>query len=233
MKATRFPRWFASLGCSLLAVAVVTAGPAASLPEASAQYGYGSYGYRPLTLYESRARGQADLVRAHGQYNLNTSEAAINWTEARSRELDNKLQNTQTYFAMRNINREQRFGTEEERAAQRNANNAKRLFRYGQEGRPLRPSSDQLDPVTGQISWPLVLNAPQYEPYTRRLDEMFAARAQMQDHLNYDQISKVVETTDGLLAELLANIRDMPADAYLDAKKFVESLAYEARNQTG
>jgi len=220
----------------LLATLTLATAAVAMPQPAAAQYSagnFGAYGYRPLTLYESRARGQAELVRARGQRNLLDSEAAINVEQARSMNLDNRLQSTQTYFAMRNINTEQRFGTPEEREAQRQRNNAKRLFRYGQEGRPLRPTDDQLDPVTGQISWPLVLNAPQYEPFTQRLDSMFAARAQMQDHLNYEQIQKLTETTDALLAELKNNIRDMPSNTYLDAKNFIEALAYEAKHQTG
>src|SRR5690242_11792328 len=90
-------------GCCLLTIVLV----AAALPSAaSAQVIYNN----ASTAAEGLGRGIGDVVRSQGEYNLNTSQAAINLTQARSQEIDNRMQATQTYFAMRNLNTQQRYG---------------------------------------------------------------------------------------------------------------------------
>ena len=47
----------------------------------------------------------ASAISAKGSYNLSTSEAAINLTMAKKQEIQNRLDATNTYFAMRSVNR--------------------------------------------------------------------------------------------------------------------------------
>ena len=58
------------------------------------------------TVGESHARGMSDIVRSAGEANLNNSAAAQNWAQARSMEMENRLQYTSSYFENRRMNRE-------------------------------------------------------------------------------------------------------------------------------
>ncbi len=77
--------------------------------------GYGGYpcgDNRATTAGQSFAYGIGDVIRSKGAYNLLTSQAAINATEAERNEIQNRELWTNTYFQMR---REQRAAVAEER----------------------------------------------------------------------------------------------------------------------
>jgi len=62
------------------------------------------------TVMESHARGYADLLRAQAQYNLITSQAMLQAAQARRLQLDNRVKQTETFFQLREMNRNARFG---------------------------------------------------------------------------------------------------------------------------
>ncbi len=70
-------------------------------------YGYG-YGGGAQTAQGAALQGMSQVISAAGQYNLATSAAAVNMTEAESNQLRNNVQGTQTFWAMRDIGREER-----------------------------------------------------------------------------------------------------------------------------
>ena len=90
---------------------------------------------RASTVGESHARGVSDIIRARSHAAINYSEAAIGATEARSRQLDNRLKSTQTFFEMRRINREERFGTPDEKYELKQRNE-QRFARRARKGNP-------------------------------------------------------------------------------------------------
>ena len=53
-------------------------------------------------------QGMSQVISAAGQYNLATSAAAINMTEAESKQLSNNLQGVQTFWPMRDLGRAER-----------------------------------------------------------------------------------------------------------------------------
>jgi hypothetical protein len=202
----------------MLVVALVGAGAAL------AQY-YPGYVYKPSTAGESYARGFADVVRSAGQANLDNSEAAINYSEARKREIENQRLWTDTYFQMRKMNREYR---EAERGPRPTMEDA---VRYAQAGKPKRLSPSELDAVTGGVSWPILLRDDRYSQGRAELERLFAQRAASgtigaQDYL------KIRETTDAMLEQLKGQVRDVPPSDYVAARRFLESLAYESRLPT-
>ncbi|MDH3716780.1 MAG: hypothetical protein OES79_01540 [Planctomycetota bacterium] len=165
---------------------VVTAATASAQRRVRVEYG----GSRAATVGESHARGLSEVVRARGQRELDSAQARIGRAEARSRELDNRLKATQTYFEMRNINREQRFGTEEERYEQRRRNNERR-FAAARRADPDELTSDQLDPVTGKITWPFSLMPVRFREYRERLDELFAQRATYGGRISFETYTEI------------------------------------------
>jgi hypothetical protein len=194
-----------------------------------AAYPYGGYGYgygapSASTVGQSYAMGMADLVQAAGQANLSNSEAAKNYEQAASMNLDNQLKNTNTYFEMRKMNTQYRKA-EDSRFKGLSTEDS---WRVAQEGMPKRLRSTELDPVTGKIYWPLMFQDPKYQTYRDQLNQLFVERESAHGGIGYDNYMQIQQVTQGLLAELKKNIDKYGSGDYLRMKNFIESLAYES-----
>ncbi len=189
---------------------------------AVAQY-YGGYvDNKASTAGESHARGYADVVRSQGMANLANSEAAINMTEAAKRDMENRDQWTDTYFQMRQKNRDYR-------AAERGPRPSREDFvRIAAAGRPDKLSPSQLDSVTGEINWPRVLTQPQFADSRAELEALFANRAAY-GQSTLDDYSKIDATIKAMSEELKKIVRDVPPSDYTASKRFLDSLAFENR----
>jgi len=205
-------------------ISVLLSGPAAFARNGFYVQPY--YNNRASTVGESWARGMSDVMRAQGAANLLNSQAAINVEEARSRYLDNRLKYTETFFENRRMNREFRAAERGPRITQEQAE------RIARERAPRRATTDDVDPITGQLAWPRVLTQERYASYTERLDELFAERAKMEGYIGMDMFREIGTTTDELLASLRENIRDYRSMDFMEARRFVERLAQEARFPT-
>lgn len=185
-------------------------------------YPYPYYDNRASTAAESYARGMADVVRSAGEANLRNSEAAKNYEDARSKYFDNRLKWTKTYFEMRKLNKMYR---DEERKPPPKQED---IARWAAQGAPDRLSPSELDPLTGQLDWPILLRGDTFKNERDQLEAIFANRASRgyTDPAEYRQITEV---TDKMLATLKKNIKDYPPNAYIESKRFLESLSHEAR----
>src|SRR5262245_63896784 len=72
--------------------------------------GYGFYGGTPggATVEGSMMQGMASVISAKGNYNLATSAAAVNMTQAMKQDIVNRQDATNAYFAMQETNRASR-----------------------------------------------------------------------------------------------------------------------------
>jgi len=190
--------------------------------------GFGGFwdGYRPSTAGESYARGLADVIRSQGSYNLDTSEANINQEEARKKYLENRERAQQIYFDMRRRN-------DAYRAEKRGPTvTSEQLFRINAQRAPNRLTNDQLDPVSGELNWPLILTAKIYAPYREVIDAGFEERALKGSHGSYEEHRTIVNAVDELYEALKSNIREYDPPAYIDANRFMEALAYDVKFPT-
>ena len=178
------------------------------------------------TAASSYAAGYADVVRAAGDYELNNSVAAGHYAEARSKEIDNDVKSTQAYFQMRQINR---AGTQ---ALEGRPLTQEESYRIAKARAPKRTLSNQLDPVTGKINWPIILRAAPYQSDLEQLDKMFAQRS-VEGTLNGDQYAEVQKLHDDLVAILTANAKNYKDFNLIAAKNILDSLAFEARFPAG
>lgn len=179
------------------------------------------------TAQEGADRGLAAVVRAQGYANLQNSEAAKNWEEAKTLEMQNKLRWTETYFEMRQVNRDKRADEAGPRVSQDQAIKLARM------AAPPRLPSTQLDPVTGHIEYPLILTADLYKSYRERLDSLFAQRAASGGSIRYDDF-KAIETTISQFVETLKeHVSEYAAGDYGRAQNFLMSLMNEARQPGG
>ena len=94
---------------------------------------------------------------------------------------------------------------------------------------PKRLAATQLDPVTGRIYWPMLLQDPRYASYRQELDRLFVLRETSHGGIGYDTYMEIQKSIDALSAALQKNITEYPADQYIRAKNFVDSLGYEAK----
>ncbi len=166
------------------------------------------------------------MVRSAGQYNLSTSEAAINMSQAQSNYIRNREQWTNAYYEMRASKRAYR-------AAERGPRpTSEDITRLAQAGRPKRLSSSQLDFVSGAIHWPAVLQTDRYTKHREELEKLLAQRASA-GTTTWDVRTGIDKATKSLLEELKGQIRELPPSDYMVAKRFVESLTYETKVAAG
>lgn len=186
---------------------------------------YSGYGMAD-TPFGSASRGLGELVRAQAAFNLLSSQAAVNMTEAQRRLIENTDAAVNTYFELRRLN-------EAYRAAERPSRPTyEDVIRYAAVGRPERLSPSALDTVTGQITWPMILRSDHFKEHREILGQLFASRAatgtiSSEGYLTIDQV------TGAMMAELQRHVDELPPQDYLAARKFIESLAFEAKIPTG
>jgi hypothetical protein len=190
------------------------------------RYPWGGYDHAS-TFSEGYGRGLGAVIRAQGEYNLNTSTAAINVSIARQQEIENRKRWTQSYFEIRDLNR-QAFEAETKRLR----GTPEDWLRVAQAGKPKRLSPSELDIVTGEIHWPILLTAQGYSAQRVALEKAFADRA-YHGVMQAETFLKVLQMAEDLLSDLKNQVRNLPTDQYLAAKRFLESLAYEASQPAG
>jgi hypothetical protein len=184
-------------------------------------YGCGGRQWHAATAAESYLRGQADVIRAQGQYNLLSSQAMINVTRAYRQHLDNQVKKTQTYFAMQRIN-------QEVKAAKR----AERRSRYLEASRSaaskmVRNAPLVLDSATGRIRWPAALRSDEYAAHRNVVDGLHA-RVNAGQALEGDARATLGQTVDRMLETLRRHVREIPGTDYAAAKRFLRELSYES-----
>ncbi len=180
------------------------------------------WGYQASTPAEGYGLGMGAVISAQGDYNLKSSQAAVNATEATRRDIQNRQMWTDAYYQMRRANNAFRA---EERGRQPTMED---IVRYAQMGVPKRLSPKQFDYVTGKITWPKLFDQDLFNLSRSTLDRLFAKRAEV-GGISFDEEMQIRRSANAMMNELKSLVRDVPADYYINAKHFLESLAYEVR----
>ena len=173
------------------------------------------------TVAGSSLNGMASVISAKGDYNLSTSAAAVNMTQAQKNNIQNRQDWTNTYFDMRQTNRAAR-------AAERGPRpTMEQITRMTKESLPKPLSPRDVDPVSGQIRWPSALQEDLFAPQRKELEELFAARARY-GGLGYSDQMKASKTIDVMFDELKSQVREIPPTDYVACRNFLRSMAYVA-----
>jgi hypothetical protein len=230
MKTTRIVS--GTLGVTALTASLVygqatTAPPPALNPIYGYGFGDGYGGYHSSTAAEGFFRGLAAGIRGLGEFNYNTSLALINIEEARSRYIDNRAKWTETYFAMRKTNQAYREAERGYRPTQEVLN------RISQEASPDRLKPSQLDPSLRTIFWPALLSRSEFDSLRAQLDQLFAVQRPNNSGLGTENYGEIVALTAEMRVVLDAMINQLHPDEYMATRRFIESLAYEARFPAG
>lgn len=212
---------------ALLVVALVGGliSPAAGLAQWGG-FGFNRGGYAS-TAGQAAAYGMSEMMRAQGYQNLENSEAAKNWQEAKTLEMQNRMRWTETYFEMRKTNRDARAAEAGPPITHEQA------IRMAKMGLPPRLNSTQLDPVTGHIAYPLVLQDSVFAPYRSELDKLFADRAASGGSIQFEQVRQIQQTVSKFIEVLKENVDNYAAGDYGRARTFLDSIANESRHPAG
>ncbi|MBN2577769.1 MAG: hypothetical protein JXB10_02170 [Pirellulales bacterium] len=191
-------------------------------PPPSSYSGWGWYGGGGGTVAGSYLYGLGDVVRAQGEYNLNTSAAAVNLSQAAKQQIKNWKNYVEAYYYTRRVRQDQ-LAAESAKIRQYN----QEWLRSHAAMKPQRLEPTELDPVTGKLQWPVALRAPAYQQQCDDLQELFYERAKY-GALSYESYQKAAEITQNMIADLKDNIRQYTPNNYLAAKGFLEKLTCEA-----
>jgi hypothetical protein len=168
-----------------------------------------------------QTHAMAHLIRNQGRAIRSVSQASINNEEARSKFIDNQRKWTATYFANKDLIESRKA---RELAKQRASRDAYLSTRPS--GAPPRLSLSQLDTATGEISWPEGLQLSEFKDSRTKLESLFSTRARSSSTKTL--AADVQSAVDGMRTALKAQIKSMAPNEYLAARKFLDSLAYEA-----
>ena len=186
---------------------------------ACAQYA-GSYNFQSFAR-ATPSQGMADIIGASGSRNLDNSQAAINMTEARSRQLDNHLKTTDTYFQNRLNNKKWR---EELNGPRKVTHNAFRKLPP-----PLSPS--EVDPVTGQINWPPLVAQLPFQKDVKTVDDIFTSWALNQRQFNSADASTLRKTVTRMM-RLVTNWAKQDTESnYDEIHELLRALGHAPANQ--
>lgn len=210
----------------MVAFAAAANAPRPAVAQWGGGFGFNRGGYAS-TAGQGAAYGMSEMMRAQGYQNLQNSEAARNWEEAKTQEIQNRLRWTETYFEMRKVNREARAAEQGPPVTQEQA------IRMAKMAAPPRLGSTQLDPVTGHIAYPPVLMDDLYTEYRKRLDQLFAERATSGGSIQYSALRDIQNTVSKFIDSLKQNVKNYPAGDYGRARTFLDSLAREASMPAG
>jgi len=181
---------------------------------AGIQYGAG---YGATTAAESYQRGMADVIRAQGEAAESAARAARDRELARSQHIENQTKWLEEY------NRRKRIGLAErdrEQKERREASNRARHARNARRAEP--PPTTQLDPDTGEIIWPELLQSDEYKPEREQVEELF--RASKESGSSSPADSEVSQVIDVIRRTLKSHIHDVPAHKFIEADRFLKTL---------
>ena len=173
------------------------------------------------TVAGSAMNGMANVISAKGDYNLSTSAAAVNMTQAQKNEIQNRQQWTNTFFEMRATNRQAR-------AAERGPRlTMEQLVTISRQGVPKVLNASQFDSVSGKLVWPSALQQDSFADQRSEVEAIFATWSRY-GGLDYADQTKIRQTVDAMFDELKSQIQTIPPQDYVACRRFLQSLNYTA-----
>jgi hypothetical protein len=187
---------------------------------------YVPYYWPYVTPAESLARARATLMHALAHSTLLCSVARNNFAEARRREIENEQKWVETCFRKQEIN-------EESRRAECDRRNARRArLQQAILNKPERTEAGLLGIPAGKVRWPSVLQTEELTACRRAVEGFLLRQAAVGRGLPREP-EKVAEAAEVLLTELRNGVRKTSGNDYVAAKRFLERVASELRNQAG
>ena len=182
-------------------------------------FGMGGWGM-PGTAASSAEFGMASMIAASGYANLQNSQAAQNYEAARSQDFNNRIQWTNAYYQMRQAHRAY--------VADHTRLSMDEITKIAHDAAPKRLDAEQLDPTSGTLHWPLILQDARYADVCDELQNLYKARATSSGFIGAESYRDINKACDKLMQLLKSNISEYNANDFEQAKHFVDSVRYES-----
>ncbi|HET6878757.1 MAG TPA: hypothetical protein VFI31_01225 [Pirellulales bacterium] len=191
--------------------------------------GYG--GGAGSTPFGSAMAGMAMFTSAAGQYNLYTSQAAVNYQQAYQHYIQNRKLAVQTYFDLRRMNASYR--AEQEMLHPHATPDEIAAFNQARLPEPL--SGNVFDPGHGVIDWPPILRRSEFDDGRHTVEGLFTEWSSdpHESGLGTENCRNIQHAVADLGDKLHSEIKQFQPDEYIAASKFLRSLAYQARTPSG
>jgi hypothetical protein len=194
--------------------------PAVPPPSTVNAYGgWSGYGGGGTTAAGSAMNGMSNVISAKGSYNLSTSAAAVNMTQAQKNDIQNHQLYTNTYFEMRSTNQ---AATKAERGP---PPTMEQIARIAREGAPKPVTANQWDPATGKVNWPALLQQDTFASERAALEQLLMKQSTY-GSLGYSDQMKARQTIETMFAGIKSQIREVPTQDYDAARSFLSSMMY-------
>lgn len=181
-------------------------------------------GYTGSTPAESYARGQAELIRAQGAAFQAAAAGAVDFEQARAAYLENKLRWQQVRDERQAMGQQRRA---EEAAAQRAARERRAAANPPSPGQTGIPDV-QYDEATGTVSWPEVLQGPDFATGRMALEDLFKVKAHTGGTSDVNQ--QILESATNLRTQLKSEVRNLPPSGYIEARRFLDQVVNSVRS---
>ncbi len=165
--------------------------------------------------------GRARVLDAWGQNAKSNAEAAVQYSDAQRRQIENWKEAVDTSFAIQKTYHDARV------AARGRPLSSADYIHMAQVGKPQRLTPSQLNLLTGELAWPAVLEDDPFASYRQMLDHLFVERAE-RGRLAFRDAMRAEHTAVTMTGMLRERISEMPTAEYMAARHFLESLAYES-----
>jgi hypothetical protein len=195
--------------------------PAVPPPSMINGYGYGGWGYGAGggTAAGSAMNGMANVISAKGSYNLSTSAAAVNMTQAQKNDIQNHQLYTNTYFDMRATNR---AATKAERGPQPTM---EQIARMARDGAPKPVTNKEVDTVSGKVNWPTLLQQDSFASQRADLEKLLVKQSTY-GSLGYSDQMQAREAIETMFQGIKAQIRQVDPQEYAQSREFLQSILY-------
>jgi hypothetical protein len=175
------------------------------------------------TVQEGYLSGLARVIRAMGQFNVNTAEARRLNEDAREHFIQNWVSGVSARFKRQQLNREHRLA---QQGPQLSPSQLDEVMR-NKAPDPLLPA--ELNRYTGAIRWPEALQYPWFDEQRRQMEPLFESWAAGQGGRGTHMHGQVVKLAGKMIDQLRANIHEMDAYEAIAARKFIDGLRYASQ----
>ena len=152
---------------------------------------------------------------------LDVSKAAINAQTAQAMAFDNRLRGIETFFQGRRNNKAARALEDGPRPT------LEQVIKYSKMRLPRKLTDDQLDPNTGEITWPYVLTDSIYLEEEQVLQGHFHDRVEEGGSIGFEKGEEVSGSVARITDLMKENVSKYASGKYGEARSFMESLRYE------
>src|SRR5262249_7215956 len=102
---------------------------------------------------------------------------------------------------------------------------AEQLARISQEQAPKPLNSMQVDPISGRVAWPALLQDQRYAAERAEVEQVVAKQVTF-GGLGLSDQTRAREAIENMFATMKDQVRDVPPQQYTTARTFLRSLMY-------